>query len=63
LPRWADNKIERISLEADETKTVEFELNSENLSVPNQQMKKVVEPGTFTISVGASSQDNDLQKV
>ena len=26
-------------------------------------MKKVVEPGTFTISVGASSQDGDLQKV
>jgi beta-glucosidase len=26
-------------------------------------MKKVVEPGTFTISVGTSSVDKDLQKV
>jgi beta-glucosidase len=26
-------------------------------------MKKVVEPGTFTISVGASSQESDLKKV
>ena len=52
--------FERISLKPGETKTVEFELNSENLAVLNQDMKKVVEPGTFTISVGSSSRTADL---
>jgi beta-glucosidase len=55
--------FERISLQPGETKTVEFELNSENLSILNQDMKKVVEPGTFTISVGASSRAEDLKTV
>jgi beta-glucosidase len=55
--------FKRISLEPGERKKVEFELNDENLSVLNQKMKKVVEPGTFTISVGASSLEKDLQQV
>jgi beta-glucosidase len=53
--------FKRITLKPGETKTVEFELNSENLSLLNQQMKKVVEPGDFTIYVGASSRDQDLK--
>lgn len=53
--------FERISLQPGETKTVTFELNAENLSIYNQQMEKVVEPGTFTISVGSSSAEKDLQ--
>ena len=54
--------FERISLKPGETKTVTFTLSFEELNILNQQMKKVVEPGTFTISVGASSQEKDLHK-
>ena len=54
--------FERISLKPGETKTVTFTLGFDELNVLNQDMKKVVEPGTFTISVGASSQESDLQK-
>lgn len=55
--------FERIALKAGETKTVQFELNFDNLSIYNQEMKKVVEPGDFTISVGASSLVKDLKEV
>ncbi|PQJ76566.1 beta-xylosidase [Polaribacter glomeratus] len=55
--------FERISLKIGETKTVSFELNFENLSLYNQAMKKVVEPGDFTISVGSSSLIKDLQTI
>jgi beta-glucosidase len=54
--------FERISLKPGETKTVTFTLGFDELNILNQQMKKVVEPGTFTISVGGSSQEKDLQK-
>ncbi|MEN8835740.1 MAG: fibronectin type III-like domain-contianing protein, partial [Polaribacter sp.] len=54
--------FERISLKPGETKTVTFQLGFDELNILNQQMKKVVEPGTFTISVGASSQEKDLKK-
>ncbi len=54
--------FERISLKPGETKTVTFKLGFDELNVLNQEMKKVVEPGTFTISVGASSQESDLKK-
>lgn len=55
--------FERIALKAGETKTVEFELNFDNLSLYNQEMKKVVEPGDFTISVGSSSLVKDLKTI
>ncbi|WP_282040888.1 beta-xylosidase [Winogradskyella flava] len=55
--------FERITLKPRETKTVSFNLGFDELNILNQYMKKVVEPGTFTISVGTSSVDNDLQKV
>ena len=54
--------FERISLAPGETKTVTFKLGFEELNILNQEMKKVVEPGTFTISLGASSQEKDLNK-
>jgi beta-glucosidase len=53
--------FERITLNPGETKTVSFELNSDNLSLLNQELKKVVEPGNFTIYVGASSREQDLK--
>lgn len=55
--------FERVSLQPGESKTVTFELRAENLSIYNQEMKKVVEPGTFTISVGASSREQDLKNI
>ncbi|SNR76966.1 beta-glucosidase [Lutibacter agarilyticus] len=55
--------FERIHLKAGETKTVQFELNFENLSIYNQEMVKVVELGDFTISVGASSLAKDLHEI
>ena len=55
--------FERISLQPGETKTVSFTLGFDELSLFDKDLKKVVEPGTFTISVGASSQENDLKKV
>ncbi|SEQ78298.1 beta-glucosidase [Hyunsoonleella jejuensis] len=54
--------FKRISLKPGETKTVSFKLGFDELNVLNQDMKKVVEPGTFTISVGSSSLEKDLQK-
>lgn len=53
--------FERISLKPGETKTVTFDLGFEELNVLNAQMNKVVEPGTFTISVGSSSLEKDLE--
>lgn len=54
--------FERISLKPGETKTVTFNLGFDELNILNQQMKKVVEPGTFTISIGTSSVDKELHK-
>ena len=55
--------FERISLEPGQTKTVSFELNPDNLSLYNKDIEKVVEPGDFTISVGASSLEKDLHTI
>jgi beta-glucosidase len=55
--------FERVHLKAGETKTVSFEINPENLSLYDINLKKVVEPGDFTISVGASSMAKDLKTV
>ncbi|WP_204344062.1 beta-xylosidase [Psychroserpens algicola] len=55
--------FERVTLKPGETKTVTFKLGFDELNILNQDMKKVVEPGTFTISVGTSSLEKDLQKV
>jgi beta-glucosidase len=53
--------FKRITLNPGETKTVSFELNSENLSLLDKDLKRVVEPGDFTIYVGASSREQDLK--
>ncbi len=55
--------FKRITLQPGETKTVTFNLGFDELNILNQDMKKVVEPGTFTISIGKSSADSDLKKV
>jgi beta-glucosidase len=47
----------RIALNAGETKTVELTLGFDELSFLNRDMKRVVEPGTFSIMVGGNSVD------
>jgi beta-glucosidase len=49
--------FERVSLAPGEKKTVTFELTPRDLSLWNVDMKRVVEPGTFTISAGPNSVD------
>jgi len=45
----------RVSLRPGERRTVAFELTPADLSLWNQRMRRVVEPGTFTISAGPNS--------
>jgi beta-glucosidase len=52
----------KISLEANETKTVEFKLPIMELAIYNSELKKVVEPGEFELQVGKSSNDIVLVK-
>jgi beta-glucosidase len=47
----------RISLAPGETKTVEFVLGRDALSFLDRSLKPVVEPGTFEVMVGSSSED------
>ncbi len=53
----------RISLQPGETKTVTFILPAEKLAFYDKKMNWVTEPGDFEIMAGASSRDEDLQKV
>jgi beta-glucosidase len=52
---------ERITLEPGETKTVKLKLTPEDLSLFNRDMRFVVEPGTFEIMIGSSSNDIRLK--
>jgi len=47
----------RVALKPGEEKEVQFTLNSEDLSLWNREMKRVVEPGEFKIMVGSASND------
>ncbi len=49
--------FERIHLNAGETKAVTFTLKPEDLSLWNQQMRFVVEPGKFKVMIGSGSED------
>ena len=48
-------RFQRVTLQPGEKKTVSFELTPADLSLWNVEMKRVVEPGTFTISAGPNS--------
>ncbi|GAB2816177.1 glycoside hydrolase family 3 N-terminal domain-containing protein [Ferruginibacter profundus] len=54
--------FERISLNAGETKTVQFVIKPDDLKLLDKNMKWVVEPGTFEILIGSSSEDIRLKK-
>ncbi|HEY9229665.1 MAG TPA: glycoside hydrolase family 3 N-terminal domain-containing protein, partial [Gemmatimonadaceae bacterium] len=53
----------KVSLQPGESKTVELPITSESLAFYDVDMNYVVEPGEFTIMVGTSSRDGDLQSV
>jgi beta-glucosidase len=50
-------RFERVSLKPGERRTVTFELRPEDLALWDMNMKRVVEPGTFTIYAGPNSVD------
>jgi beta-glucosidase len=52
--------FERISLQPGEEKTVSFTIVPQNLGLWNRENEFVVEPGTFTVMVGNSSQNIKL---
>ncbi len=52
--------FERVALKAGESKRISFTLTPEHLRYYNIEMERVVEPGTFKVMVGSSSQDKDL---
>jgi len=52
---------EKVSLNPGETKTVKFKLLPEDISLFDRNMNFVVEPGKFSVMIGASSQDIKLK--
>jgi beta-glucosidase len=56
-PVIALKRFERVTLQPGERRTITFELTRDDLALWNPQMKRVVEPGTFTIYAGPSSVD------
>ena len=52
----------RVMIPKGETRRVEFTLTRDDLSIVNAQMQQVFEPGTFTIMLGASSDDIRLRQ-
>lgn len=50
-------RFQRVTLAPGEKKTVRFELQPDDLALWNVAMKRVVEPGTFTIYSGGNSVD------
>jgi beta-glucosidase len=53
--------FKKVMLEPGEQKRVEFILNHDDLSFYNKSMDLVVEPGTFAVMVGSSSEDIRLK--
>lgn len=53
----------KVTLRPGETKTVAFDIGPESLAFYDIDMRYVVEPGEFSILIGNSSRDEDLQKV
>ena len=53
--------FDRISLKAGEVRTVTLHLDQDDFAIVDANMKWTVEPGTFDVMVGASSEDIRLQ--
>ena len=48
-------RFQKVSLEPRETRTVSFRLTPDDLAFYDLRMRRVIEPGTFTVFVGGSS--------
>jgi beta-glucosidase len=55
--------FKRIHLEKGETKEIEFLITPELLSMLDENMNRVVEPGEFRIMIGAASNDIRLREI
>lgn len=55
--------FQRVFLEKGETRELSFEITPEMLSMLNEEMNRVVEPGEFRIMIGASSNDIRLRGI
>jgi beta-glucosidase len=55
--------FQRIALKPGETRTVEFPLGPDELSYWNREMRRVVEPGPFTVMVGGNSVELSTTKL
>ncbi|MBN2281094.1 MAG: glycoside hydrolase family 3 C-terminal domain-containing protein [Candidatus Marinimicrobia bacterium] len=53
--------FERINLAPGKSQTITFELKKDDLAIYNREMDFVVEPGTFKVMVGSSSEDIRLE--
>ncbi len=53
--------FERVMLEPDEVRTLRFELGPRELALLDRELRRVVEPGSFRVMVGASSADIRLE--
>ena len=49
--------FKRVTLQPGETKQVSLTIRPDSLALWNREMKRVIEPGTFTISAGPNSRD------
>lgn len=56
-------RFERVTLQPGERRTIRFELTPDDLALWNPDMKRLVEPGTFTIYVGPNSADLKASKL
>lgn len=54
-------KFRRVALRPAETKTVKFAITSEDLSMYDYNLNRIVEPGEFDVMVGSSSKDIRLR--
>jgi beta-glucosidase len=52
--------FEKIGLKPGETRTVRFTLTADDLSMLDQNLRRVVEPGAFRVMIGRSSSDISL---
>jgi beta-glucosidase len=50
-------RFKRITFEPNETKKVEFILSGKDFSYLSDNLKLILEPGTFEIMIGSSSED------
>jgi len=55
--------FQRIHLKKGETKTITFQITPKLLTMLNEKMETVIEPGKFKIMIGASSNDIRQQKI